>query len=94
MIDFAFKRSIRGVDWAPNSPDLTPCDFFLHGFVKQKLYSPPPPTLHHIEQKAEQIFDELNNQHVAVIQRSVLHMKKRARQCLRAMGGYFEGRRV
>ena len=26
--------SVRGTPWAPNSPDLTPCDFFLHGFVK------------------------------------------------------------
>ncbi|GBN50684.1 hypothetical protein AVEN_95043-1 [Araneus ventricosus] len=28
----------------PRSPDLTPCDFFLWGDVKDKVYSPPMPT--------------------------------------------------
>ena len=45
------------------------------------------------QQKAESIFDELNNSHVGVIQRAVLHMKVRAQQCLRANGGYFEGKK-
>ncbi|GBM69480.1 hypothetical protein AVEN_67882-1 [Araneus ventricosus] len=26
------------------SPDLTPCDFFLRGYVKDKVYVPPMPT--------------------------------------------------
>ncbi|PSN45669.1 hypothetical protein C0J52_22361 [Blattella germanica] len=29
--------------WPPRSPDLTPCDFFLWGFVKDKVYVPPLP---------------------------------------------------
>ncbi|KAJ8874191.1 hypothetical protein PR048_025033 [Dryococelus australis] len=32
--------------WPPRSPDLTPCDFFLWGFVRQHLYRPLlPPTI-------------------------------------------------
>ena len=27
-------RRRQGKDWPPNSPDLTPCDFFLHGYLK------------------------------------------------------------
>ena len=27
----------------PRSPDLTPCDFFLWGFVKDSVYVPPLP---------------------------------------------------
>ncbi|GBM92577.1 hypothetical protein AVEN_39892-1 [Araneus ventricosus] len=27
--------------WAPRSPDLAPCDFFLWGNVKDKVYVPP-----------------------------------------------------
>ena len=27
--------------WPPRSPDLTPLDFFLWGFVKGKVYYPP-----------------------------------------------------
>ena len=29
--------------WLPRSPDLTPCDFFLWGFVKDSVYVPPLP---------------------------------------------------
>jgi hypothetical protein len=35
--------------WAPRSPDLTPCDFFLWGFVKDSVYvSPLPTSIHEI----------------------------------------------
>jgi hypothetical protein len=30
--------------WPPRSPDLTPCDFFLWGYVKDVLFVPPLPT--------------------------------------------------
>ncbi|KAJ4438613.1 hypothetical protein ANN_14560 [Periplaneta americana] len=30
--------------WPPRSPDLTPCDFFLWGYVKEAVYVPPLPT--------------------------------------------------
>jgi transposase len=29
------------IRWPPRSPDLTPCDFFLWGYVKDKVYVPP-----------------------------------------------------
>ena len=29
--------------WPPPSPDLTPCDFFLWGYVKALVYVPPLP---------------------------------------------------
>jgi len=47
-----------------------------------------------LEAKAEGIFDELNNHHQGMVASAVYCMKKRARKCLRAMGGTFEGRRV
>lgn len=30
--------------WPPRSPDLTPCDFYLWGFIKDRVYVPPLPT--------------------------------------------------
>ena len=53
-----------------------------------------PPNLQLLEAKAENIFNELNNNHQAMISDAVYAMKKKARKCLRAMGGTFEGRRV
>ena len=29
--------------WPPRSPDLTPCDFLLFGFIKDRVYAPPMP---------------------------------------------------
>ena len=59
-----------------------------------RLYSPLPPNLQLLEAKAEGIFDELNNHHQPMVSAAVYAMKKKARKCLRAMGGTFEGRRV
>ena len=58
-------------------------DKMEHSVVQQKLYSQPVPNLQLVEQKPESIFDELNNSHIGVIQRAVLHMKVRAQQCPR-----------
>ena len=30
--------------WSPRSPDMTPRDFFLWGYVKERVYVPPLPT--------------------------------------------------
>jgi hypothetical protein len=31
------------IRWPPRSPDLTPCDFFLWGFIKVRDFVPPFP---------------------------------------------------
>ena len=39
----AAKRDNHLLPWPPRSPDLTPCDFILWGFVKDSVYVPPLP---------------------------------------------------
>jgi len=39
----AAKGDNHLLPWPPCSPDLTPCDFFLWGFVKDSVYVPPLP---------------------------------------------------
>ena len=34
-----------GMDWPPYSPDLNPCDFFLWGYLKDKVYRHQPTTM-------------------------------------------------
>jgi len=29
--------------WPPRSPDMTSCDFFLRGYVKERVHVPPLP---------------------------------------------------
>lgn len=33
----------RLLPWPPRSPDLTPCDFFLWGYIKDRVFVPPMP---------------------------------------------------
>ena len=41
--DMLKKGDNQLLPWPPCSPDLTPCDFFLWGFVKDSVYVPPLP---------------------------------------------------
>ncbi|GBM72025.1 hypothetical protein AVEN_119387-1 [Araneus ventricosus] len=36
-------------EWPPRSPDLTPMDSFLWGYLKQQVYATPPPTLQDLQ---------------------------------------------
>jgi len=42
-IGHAAKGDNHLLHWPPRSPDLTPCDFFVWGFVKDSIYVPPLP---------------------------------------------------
>ncbi|GBO07358.1 hypothetical protein AVEN_34531-1 [Araneus ventricosus] len=37
------KFTGAGMDWPPYSPDLTPCDYFLWGTLKDIVYPSIPP---------------------------------------------------
>jgi hypothetical protein len=38
--------------WPPRSPDLTPCDFFLWGYIKDRIFVPPlPVSLNELKQR-------------------------------------------
>ena len=42
---------------AARSPDLIPCDFFLWGFLKNKVYSTRPQNPEELEKKLEHHVD-------------------------------------
>ena len=71
-------------EWPPRSPDLTPCDFFLWGRIKNQEYSSPPATLEILRERIESEFDRLKEQ-PQQIRRVVRAMRKRAIRC-RAWG--------
>jgi len=39
--------------WPPRSPDITPLDFFLWGYVKDKVFSTPVPDFTNLKTKFE-----------------------------------------
>jgi hypothetical protein len=42
-IGHAFGNNQPLMLWPPRSPDITPCDFFLWGYVKDQVFIPPLP---------------------------------------------------
>ncbi|GFS89326.1 DUF4817 domain-containing protein [Trichonephila clavipes] len=46
--------------WSPRSPDLTPCDFFLWGFVKDKVFvRPVPQDLEELKQRMTAVLNSI-----------------------------------
>ena len=48
-------------EWPAISPDLTPCDFFLWGYIKCKVYLTPPPKIFVLRERIMHEFDQLKN---------------------------------
>jgi len=59
FLDATFPNRWTGRDgptpWPPRSPDITPLDFFLWGYVKDKVFSTPFPDITNL--KATRITD-------------------------------------
>ena len=50
VIALDFKNHFEGgMDWPPYSPDLNPCDFFLWGYLKDRVYQEPHSSLSQLE---------------------------------------------
>ena len=77
----------RQVEWPPRSPDLTPLDFFLWGYLKSKVYQTPPVSLDDLEERIRRELDILK-QDRAMVRRAVGDMLRRARLC--RDGGHVE----
>ena len=77
------------IEWPPRSPDLTPLDFFLWGYLKQKVFSTPPASLGELRRR---IVDEMNilRNDQAIIRRSFSEMRDRVDLCIQRNGSHVE----
>ena len=75
------------VPWPARSPDLTSPDFFLWGYLKEKVYASP---IHSIDELKERIREEVRN----VSQETLQHVQKsfqtRLEKCIAENGGYLK----
>ena len=78
----------HNVEWSPRSPDLTPCDFFLWGYLKSKVYTSPPVDLADLQNRISNKVDALRNS-PATIRR--VAMLQRCQLCIERDGGHVEG---
>ena len=74
-------------EWAPHSPDLSPPDFFLWGYLKDRVYQERPRTL---EQLKEKIRTEVNGITRATLQKVMSNFKLRLELCKEKVGGHLE----
>ena len=75
--------------WPSRSPDLNPCDYFLWGYLKVRVYCPRPRTLKELEANIRREVDALKN-NPALFRRVMLDLRSRAERCVAANGGHFE----
>jgi hypothetical protein len=68
-------------NWPPRSCDLTPCDFFLWGFVKSHVYANKPQTIPELKAEIRRVIGETEPQ----LCRNVV---KSSRVCQQSRGGY------
>ena len=54
----------------PRSPDMTPCDFFLWGYLKDKVYTSPPRNLQDLRARIQHEVEVLHDD-PAMIRRAV-----------------------
>lgn len=73
------------VNWPPRSCDLTPCDFFLWGFVKSHVYANAPRTIPELKDEIQRVIDELEAQ---ICENVIENFMKRARVCVQNHGGH------
>lgn len=75
------------VRWPPRSPDLNKLDYFLWGYVKDKVYRDPPTTRDNMKNRIRAAIREIDGGMLGRVNHS---FSKRIEQCIRQNGGYIE----
>ena len=77
-------------EWPPRSPDLTPCDFFLWGYLKSKVYQTAPSDIQDLTQRIVSEADAIK-QNPQLVKRAMRDMLRRARVCADNNGRHVRG---
>ena len=88
-----FGRQVIGMghenQWPTRSPDLTPLDFFLWGYLKSRVYITPPTSLEDLRRRIENACVELRE--TEFVRNSIREMRRRAELCIGRNGHHVEG---
>lgn len=61
------------VPWAPHSPDLSPLDFFMWGYLKDRVYAGRPATTHELKTAIVQEVDRIP---ADMVDKAIIHLKE------------------
>lgn len=73
--------------WPPRSPDLTPLDFYLFGYLKNRIYRN---RLHNLQELEAAIVHEINNITQNDLHNVFENLKRRVNICLQQNGHHFQ----
>lgn len=74
--------------WPPRSPDLTVCDFFLWGYVKDKVYIPPlPQTMNELLERINEAIQTITR---GMLQNVWMELDYRLDTCRATRGAHIE----
>ena len=66
-------KFINKSQWPPQSPDLSPCDFFLWGYLKSVVYNPLPKSIEELKANLEKEIKKINKD---ILKSTFLNIKK------------------
>lgn len=75
------------IPWPPRSPDLTPCDYFLWGYLKDFVYRELPTSIEELKNKIRQAIQTIDED---TLKKVYKNMENRLCFVLREGGGHFE----
>jgi len=76
------------IPWPPHSPDLTPCDYFLWGYLKSKVFETKPRTIADLKQRIQ---DEVAAIPVEMLREVMNSFRSRLEEWVRRNGSDLEG---
>ena len=81
-------RGSTNLPWPPRSPDITPCDYFLWGYLKSIVYKNEYKTINDLKKKIKQVCDE----HLStdVCERALQDYQRRLQKCVERGGKHIE----
>ena len=81
----------HNVEWPSRSPDLTPLDFCLWGYVKSMVYRTPPANLPELRRRIQDAFNQLRRER-RKCRAAIDAMNTRAERCVAHNEGHVKGR--
>ena len=75
------------ISWPPRSPDLSICDFFLWGYLKNWVYTTRPRTLDELKQR---IHDKIRGIPAEMLQQAMGNLNSRLKECIRTGGCHLQ----
>lgn len=80
-------RGSNAVSWPARSPDLSPCDFFLWGVIKEKVYKAKPRTIEDLKEEIRVAFSQIDSRTTHLVLENYI---KRLEKCVAVEGAHIE----